>query len=36
MEWVPEIGSTSFQEAKQEITDYIVGYYSQFRATYSQ
>ena len=30
-EWIPEVGYTSFQEAKQEITDYIVGYYSQLR-----
>ena len=30
-EWVPETGYASFIDAKQSITDYIVGYYSQFR-----
>ena len=30
-EWVPETGYSSFEEAKHAITDYIIGYYSQFR-----
>ncbi|GAA0794863.1 Transposase InsO and inactivated derivatives [Marinobacterium sediminicola] len=30
-EWVPETGYRSFVEAKQSITDYLVGYYSQVR-----
>lgn len=30
-EWVPEIGYASFEEAKHDITDYVIGYYSQFR-----
>jgi len=30
-EWVPETGYQSFGEAKQAITNYIVGYYSQIR-----
>jgi len=30
-EWVPEIGYSNQDEAKQEITNYIVGYYSQTR-----
>ena len=30
-EWVPEVGYSSFGEAKQAITNYIIGYYSQFR-----
>ncbi|KAF0190493.1 MAG: transposase family protein [Gammaproteobacteria bacterium] len=30
-EWIPEIGYASFEEAKHGITDYAIGYYSQFR-----
>ncbi len=30
-EWVPQIGYHSFYEAKSEIIDYIIGYYSQVR-----
>ena len=30
-EWIPEVGYESFQEAKHDITDYVIGYYSQFR-----
>lgn len=30
-EWVPTMGYSSFDEAKQSITDYIIGYYSQLR-----
>jgi len=30
-EWIPEAGYASFEAAKHGITDYIVGYYSQFR-----
>lgn len=30
-EWVPETGYRSFVEAKQSITGYLVGYYSQVR-----
>ena len=30
-EWIPEIGYGSFEEAKHGVTDYIIGYYSQFR-----
>ena len=30
-EWIPEIGYASFDEAKQRITQYVIGYYSQFR-----
>ena len=30
-EWISEIGYTSFTAAKHGITDYIIGYYSQFR-----
>jgi len=30
-EWVPEVGYASFEEAKHGITDYAIGYYSQFR-----
>lgn len=30
-EWVPTNGYRNFTEAKQHITDYIVGYYSQTR-----
>ncbi len=30
-EWMPEIGYSSFEEAKSRITDYILGYYSTFR-----
>jgi transposase InsO family protein len=30
-EWVPEVGYESFEEAKSCITEYILGYYSQFR-----
>lgn len=30
-EWILEVGYSSFDEAKQGITDYVVGYYSQVR-----
>ncbi|AJR05483.1 ISVch4 transposase, OrfB [Photobacterium gaetbulicola Gung47] len=30
-EWIPEIGYRNFSEAKAEITEYIIGYYSQIR-----
>jgi putative transposase len=30
-EWVPSAGYDSFVEAKHEIIDYIIGYYSQVR-----
>jgi putative transposase len=30
-EWVPEVGYESFDEAKSSITEYVIGYYSQFR-----
>ncbi len=30
-EWIPEIGYPSFNEAKQGIIDYILGYYNPFR-----
>ncbi len=30
-EWVPQAGYRSFVEAKSEIIDYIIGYYSQVR-----
>lgn len=30
-EWIPEVGYSSFEEAKHSITDYAIGYYSQFR-----
>ena len=30
-EWVPEIGYSSFEQAKHGITDYILGYYNPFR-----
>lgn len=30
-EWIPEIGYSSFEDAKNRITDYILGYYSRFR-----
>lgn len=30
-EWMPEIGYRTFEEAKHHITEYIIGYYSQFR-----
>ena len=30
-EWVPEVGYSSFEEAKHGITEYAIGYYSQFR-----
>lgn len=30
-EWIPETGYASFAEAKHGITDYAIGYYSQFR-----
>lgn len=30
-EWIPEVGYASFTEAKHGITDYVIGYYSQFR-----
>src|SRR3569833_586812 len=30
-EWIPEIGYASFDEEKQRITQYVIGYYSLFR-----
>ena len=30
-EWIPQIGYSSFSQAKVAITDYLVGYYSQVR-----
>ncbi len=30
-EWIPEIGYSSFVEGKADITDYIIGYYSNVR-----
>ena len=30
-EWVPRLGYRTFAEAKESITDYIIGYYSQVR-----
>lgn len=30
-EWIPEVGYASFEEAKHRITQYTIGYYSQFR-----
>jgi putative transposase len=30
-EWIPEVGYASFEEAKYRITQYTIGYYSQFR-----
>jgi putative transposase len=30
-EWIPEVGYDSFEDAKHDITDYVIGYYSQFR-----
>jgi len=30
-EWIPTTGYPSFNEAKIEIIDYIIGYYSQIR-----
>ena len=30
-EWIPTIGYRSFNEAKIDITKYIIGYYSQVR-----
>ena len=30
-EWIPTPGYKSFTEAKQDVTDYIIGYYSQVR-----
>ena len=30
-EWIPETGYRSFTEAKEQITNYIVGYYSRYR-----
>ena len=30
-EWIPEIGCSSFEEAKKHITEYVIGYYSQLR-----
>ena len=31
-EWVPRLGYRTFAEAKESITDYIIGYYSQVRS----
>jgi len=31
-EWIPTIGYKNFNEAKQEIVNYIMGYYNQIRA----
>jgi putative transposase len=30
-EWIPEIGYRSFEEAKNHITEYVIGYYSKLR-----
>lgn len=30
-EWIPETGYRSFEEAKRQIMDYVLGYYSRFR-----
>jgi putative transposase len=30
-EWIPEVGYKNFTEARDEITDYIIGYYNKFR-----
>jgi len=30
-EWIPEVGYDSFEDAKHGITDYAIGYYSQYR-----
>lgn len=30
-EWVPRLGYRTFAEAKESITGYIIGYYSQVR-----
>ena len=30
-EWIPEVCYASFKEAKHGVTDYAIGYYSQFR-----
>ncbi|GAA0819375.1 hypothetical protein GCM10009111_23290 [Colwellia asteriadis] len=30
-EWIPTKGYVNFTQAKQEITNYIIGYYSQTR-----
>ena len=30
-EWIPKVGYPSFEDEKKGITDYIIGYYSQFR-----
>lgn len=30
-EWIPQLGYHSFSEAKAEIINYIIGYYSQVR-----
>jgi putative transposase len=30
-EWIPTTGFRSFNEAKNSITDYIIGYYSELR-----
>lgn len=30
-EWIPKTGYLSFEEAKQRIMDYVLGYYSRFR-----
>ena len=31
VEWVPETGYCSFEEARASITDYLIGYYSRIR-----
>jgi transposase InsO family protein len=30
-EWIPEIGYSSFEEAKNHITEYVVSYYNQLK-----
>lgn len=30
-EWIPEVGYSSFEEAKREITAYVIEYYNRFR-----
>lgn len=30
-EWIPETGYDSVEEAKRDIMDYVLGYYSQLR-----
>lgn len=30
-EWIPDVGYSSFEEARSRITDYLLGYYSRYR-----